>query len=95
MERLESIISLLIDLNYFTEEELSLVTSINGYNEDAINDAIYVRTGFHDINQLFSEDNQVLKDYNIIEEDEDIEEEDEDIEEEDEDGKESPESTVK
>jgi len=60
------------------------VTAINGYNEDSINDCIYVRTGFHDINQLFSEDKQLLKDYNIIEEDE-----------EDEDGEELPESTGK
>lgn len=35
-----------------TEEELQLVTGINGYNEESLNDVIYVRTGYHDLEQL-------------------------------------------
>ena len=35
-----------------TEEELSLVTAIDGYNEDTLNNVIYVRTGYNDIYQL-------------------------------------------
>ena len=32
-----------------TEEELQLITSINGYNETTLNDVVYVRTGYHTI----------------------------------------------
>ncbi len=34
-----------------TQEELELVTSINGYSIESLNDIIYARTGFHDIEQ--------------------------------------------
>ena len=34
-----------------TEEELQLITSINGYNETTLNDVIYVRTGYHTLDQ--------------------------------------------
>lgn len=37
--------------NIATDEELELITSINGLNEEALNDVIYVRTGYHTINQ--------------------------------------------
>ena len=45
----------IIELDIATEEELSLVTAINGYNEEALNDIIYVRTGYRDIVQLMEE----------------------------------------
>lgn len=32
-----------------TEDELQLVTAINGYNEEALNDIIYCRTGYRNI----------------------------------------------
>ena len=35
-----------------TEEELILVTSINGYREETLNDVIYIRTGYRDIKQF-------------------------------------------
>ena len=35
-----------------TEEELQLVTSINGYNEDTLNDVLYIRTGYRSIEQM-------------------------------------------
>lgn len=38
-----------------TKEELELITSINGYNEDTLNDVVYVRTGYRDIYQLFED----------------------------------------
>ena len=38
-----------------TEEELQLVTSINGYNEESLNDVLYVRTGCRDIQQFLEE----------------------------------------
>ena len=39
-----------------TDEELSLVTAIDGYNEDTLNDVIYVRTGYRNIEQLLDEE---------------------------------------
>ena len=41
-----------------TEEELSLVTAIDGYNEDTLNNVIYVRTGYNDIYQLIEEEQE-------------------------------------
>ena len=35
-----------------TEEELQLVTCINGYNKEALNDIVYARTGYHTIEQF-------------------------------------------
>lgn len=49
---IESVWELLVDMEIATDEELQLVTSINGYNIDTLNDVIYVRTGYHDIDQL-------------------------------------------
>lgn len=34
-----------------TEEELQLITSINGYSEETLNDVIYSRTGYHSMEQ--------------------------------------------
>ena len=42
----------IIEYGIATEEELELVTAINGYNNDTLNDVIYVRTGYRDIEQL-------------------------------------------
>ena len=42
-----------------TEEELELVTAINGYHDDALNDVIYVRTGYRNIEQLLDEEQEV------------------------------------
>lgn len=49
---IEYVWKLLVDMEIATDEELQLVTSINGYNIDTLNDVIYVRTGYHDIEQL-------------------------------------------
>ena len=37
-----------------TEAELSLVTSINGYNIESLNSVIYARTTYHDLDQLIA-----------------------------------------
>jgi hypothetical protein len=34
-----------------TEDELQLVTDINGYSVDTLNDVLYARTGYHSIEQ--------------------------------------------
>lgn len=46
----------IIDNGIATEEELKLVTCINGYNEETLNNVIYVRTGYRSIEQLQDED---------------------------------------
>lgn len=42
---------LLIEQGIATEEELQLVTAINGQNITALNDVLYVRTGYRDMQQ--------------------------------------------
>lgn len=42
----------LINGMYFTEEELRLVTCINGYSVEALNDCIYARYGYRSLEQL-------------------------------------------
>ena len=37
---------------YFTEDELDLVTNINGWSVETLNDCIYARYGFHNYEQL-------------------------------------------
>ena len=38
--------------NIATYDELCLVTDINGYSVETLNDVIYARTGYHDWNQM-------------------------------------------
>ena len=42
----------IINYGIATDDELQLVTSINGYNIESLNDVIYVRTGYRDIEQF-------------------------------------------
>jgi hypothetical protein len=42
----------IVELGIATEEELQLITCINGYNEETLNSVIYARTGYRSINQL-------------------------------------------
>ena len=46
----------IIEYGIATEEELELVTAINGYNSDTLDDVIYVRTGYRNIEQLLEEE---------------------------------------
>ena len=46
----------LIENAYFTEAELSLVTSLNGYSIETLNDCIYVRYGYRSLDQMIGED---------------------------------------
>lgn len=45
----------LIDNMIATEEELRLVTNINGYNMDTLEAVLYARTGYRSIEQLEEE----------------------------------------
>lgn len=46
----------IVEYGIATEKELELATSLNGYNEDTLNDVIYVRTGYRNIEQYLGED---------------------------------------
>lgn len=47
----------IISYDIATEQELQLITSINGYNETTLNDVIYVRTGYHTLEQYIRSEN--------------------------------------
>jgi len=46
----------LIDMGLFTDAELELVTNINGYSIETLNDCIYVRYGYRSLDQMLGED---------------------------------------
>ena len=48
---LDNYFDFLVENCIATEEEIKLVTSINGYNETSLNDILYVRTGYRSIEQ--------------------------------------------
>ena len=54
MDRME-IWDAIVEHGIATEEELELVTAINGYHDDALNDVIWVRTGYRSIEQLLED----------------------------------------
>jgi len=58
MDKKAIIWNYLIDYGIATEGELQLVTCINGYNENTLNDVIYARTGYRSIEQLKNEDEE-------------------------------------
>ena len=45
----------LIENGIVSEETLRVVTNINGYNQETINDVIHAVTGYRDIQQLISD----------------------------------------
>lgn len=51
MDQLSEVWSFIVDYNIATIEELSLITDINGYNIDTLNDVIYARTGYRSMTQ--------------------------------------------
>lgn len=57
MINIEDAITFLEEEGVATWEEIDLVTKINGYNLETINDIIYVRTGYRDYEQLLEECN--------------------------------------
>ena len=56
---LDNIYDFIIEYDIATEDEISLVTSINGYNESALNDIIFVRTGYRDMEQYKEYESEV------------------------------------
>ena len=56
MNELTKVWNYLIENSIATEEELQLITNINGYNLDTLNDVIYARTGYRNYEQLLEEE---------------------------------------
>ena len=51
-DRLIEIWDYIVETGIATEDELRLVTSINGTNEDSLNDVLYSRTCYRSLEQL-------------------------------------------
>lgn len=45
----------LVEYEIATEDEIRLVTDINGYNEETLNDILYARTGNRSVEQFLEE----------------------------------------
>lgn len=71
----DQIYDLLIELELFTREELNLLTYINGFNMETLEDALYARYGYRDVDQLLEELNGENEDDDGEEDDDDGEEE--------------------
>lgn len=64
----------LVNYEICTEEEMKLVASVNGYNEDTVNSILYVRTGYRDMEQYLEyEDKETYNEYYNEEEEEEEE----------------------
>ena len=46
----------LIDRELFTEEELQLITCINGFTVETLNDCLFARYGYRDLSQMLEEE---------------------------------------
>jgi hypothetical protein len=51
MDKLEEYFDFLVGYGIATEEEITLVTSINGTNEEAFNSILYSRAGYRTLEQ--------------------------------------------
>lgn len=80
---LESLLyDFIVDNNIATVDEVELVTNINGYSEESLNDIIHCRTEYHDVPQLYACEpegyyfsDELLEEYDLLDEEEDEEEE--------------------
>ncbi len=72
----------IVDNNIATEDEVRLVTAINGLNEETMTDIIYAKTGLRSYEQCkdegYSGTDELDSYYCLDEDEEDNEEEDED-----------------
>jgi hypothetical protein len=60
-DQLNHMYDTILELELCTVEELELVTSINGFNEQAINDIVYVREGYNTLDQYVEYVNEQLE----------------------------------
>lgn len=52
MNKVDMIWTMLEAYGIATPEEIDLVTTINGYSEESLNDILYARTGYRTIEQF-------------------------------------------
>lgn len=57
---MEENINYLIENGIATEEEITLVTKINGYSQETLNDILYARTGYRSFEQIQQEEDDTL-----------------------------------
>ena len=55
MTDINSMYEALTEYSIATEEELQLITDINGWSEQSLLDVLYVRTGYRNFEQLLNE----------------------------------------
>jgi hypothetical protein len=58
MDNVNALYNQLIELDLFTDKELELITNINGYSIDTLNDCLYSRFGYRSLSQMLGEDEQ-------------------------------------
>lgn len=54
-KELEYLVDTMIELGICNDDEVRLVSAINGYSVDSMLDILYVRTGYRSLDQLFDE----------------------------------------
>ncbi len=55
IEEINELWDWLVDMGIATEEELGLITNINGYSLETLNDVLFARTGYRDREQYLNE----------------------------------------
>lgn len=60
---LEEMADYLIEMGICTSEEYQLVSNINGYSEDTVNDIIYAREGYQSLEQYMESEQKEDYDY--------------------------------
>lgn len=61
--KLEEYYNYLIDYELVDERTLDIITNINGYNDDTLNDVLYVVSGYRDIEQYLEYEDR--ENYNL------------------------------
>lgn len=54
-KELEYLVDTMIELGICNNDEVRLVSAINGYSVDSMLDILYARTGYRSLDQLFDE----------------------------------------
>lgn len=70
----------LIEAQIATEDEVDLITKINGYNEEALDGILYARMAYHDLEQVLECEPDLKELYIDLYGNDDFDEEDEDEE---------------
>lgn len=50
---IDNMVNTMVDFGVCTEEEFDLVSTINGYSVETVNDVLYARTGYSDYEDWF------------------------------------------